>query len=359
MRRAKSKAQAVTGELVPAAPAGSLLPAVVVPVELLSDLSTSSKVSRFLSELIPAVGRSDAAAALVPWFCDVVKSKHSRRAYGRDLAQFVQHMAELGIHPLQVTGDDVRLYKESLRRAGLKKSTIARRLSVLRGAYEQFGKRGYIDWETVGDIQAVSSDTVEKNSTPALSEKEAKALLHAPDTETMIGCRDFAMLFAYFITACRAEAIAGAKVADLERTETSWYLVVTEKREKEQRKALLEAADAVHVWLERANLSGDAPLFPALERDRVTPTGRHMSSRQVLNIVKKYARAAGIQVERKGRGVGTHSLRKTALTNALVHGAKMEQVQALAGHADIRTTQLYYEKHENDAEDAARHIQIR
>lgn len=37
----------------------------------------------------------------------------------------------------------------------------------------------------------------------------------------------------------------------------------------------------------------------------------------------------------------------------------MEQVQSLAGHADIRTTQLYYEKGEKDAEDAARQIQIR
>ncbi|QDV43929.1 Tyrosine recombinase XerD [Stieleria neptunia] len=328
-------------------------------IDVPRDLSSSARVAGFLSELIPAVGHSDAAAVLVPWFCDVVKSPHSRRAYGRDLAEFVFQMGELGIHPLHVTGDEIRIYKEALRRGGLRKSTIARKLSVLRGVFEQFGKRGYIDWETVGDIQSVSSDSVDKNTTPALSEKEAKAMLHAPNIETVQGLRDYAMLFTYFITACRASAVANAKVSDLERTETNWYLVVTEKREKTERKSLLEAAEAIHAWLERSKLVENAPLFPALERDRVTPTGRHLSSRQVLNLVKKYARSAGIQVERVGRGVCSHSLRKTALTNALNHGAKMEQVQALAGHADIRTTQLYYENKESDAEDAARHIQIR
>jgi len=58
-------------------------------------------------------------------------------------------------------------------------------------------------------------------------------------------------------------------------------------------------------------------------------------------------------------GAAVHALRKTAITNALEHGAKMEQVQQLAGHCDIRTTQLYFAPKERDAEEAARHIQIR
>lgn len=57
--------------------------------------------------------------------------------------------------------------------------------------------------------------------------------------------------------------------------------------------------------------------------------------------------------------IGIHSLRKTALANALEHGARMEQVQQLAGHSDIPATQMYYQSRESEAEDAARHIQIR
>lgn len=58
---------------------------------------------------------------------------------------------------------------------------------MIRGTYRQFAAKGLIDHDTAGDIQAVSSPRVTKNTTPALSEAEAKRLLHAPDTTTAIG----------------------------------------------------------------------------------------------------------------------------------------------------------------------------
>ncbi len=77
-------------------------------------------------------------------------------------------------------------------------------------------------------------------------------------------------------------------------------------------------------------------------------------------VMKKYGRQVGIDVDRTDiRGVGVHSPRKTTITNALNNAAPMHQVQELAGHADIRTTQGYSIKRESDAEDVARHIQIR
>ncbi len=87
---------------------------------------------------------------------------------------------------------------------------------------------------------------------------------------------------------------------------------------------------------------------------------RHLFGRQILNVVKKYARQVGLVVDRfDGRGICTHSLRKTSINNALEHGAPVQQVKALANHADIRTTQDYIEEKKTDSEDAARHIQIR
>lgn len=104
----------------------------------------------------------------------------------------------------------------------------------------------------------------------------------------------------------------------------------------------------------------DHPLFCPLENDRETPKPRHMSQQSMLDVVKKYSRQVGIHVDRKNRrGVCTHSLRKTALNNALEHGAKVEDVQQWAGHADLRTTQEYIEYKEKGAEEAARRCQIR
>ena len=214
----------------------------------------------------------------------------------------------------------------------------------------------------MSDIQAVTSPRVDKNTTPSLSEKEAIALLEAPDTSKPLGMRDQALLFVYFKTACRSNAISKAKAGDLERTDTDWYLVVTEKGNRTRRLALMESAPFVLHWIERAEIQNDplTPLFPALDRDRKTPTTRHLAGRTILYTIKKYARQVGLEVDRLDRrGICTHSLRKTALNNALKHGAKIEQVQQWAGHQDIRTTQEYVEYHAKDAETAARFNQIR
>ena len=328
------------------------------------ELTTDQKVAKFLAQLLPSTHETNRcpAAALLPWVCDRLPSGHSRSAYARDLAAFVLQMRERGIDPLLVTGDDLRVYKAALLAAGKSPATISRQLSVLRGAYEQFGKRGLIEWERVRDIQSVESPRVEKNSTPALSQQEAIKLLHAPDVSTLLGMRDHAMLFLFFKTAARCSAIANACVGHLERTDTDYFLMVREKGGKHQRKSLLESSPALLRYMDAAGIRGDleGSLFRPIAKDRKTLIRKHLSRATIWEIVKKYARQVGIETERLGRrGVGVHSLRKTAITNSLQNGAPIQKVQQLAGHADIRTTQLYFQSSPKDAEDAARHIQIR
>lgn len=211
------------------------------------DLTTGDKVAAFLAKLLPRTRESNPVAALLPWVCDRLPSLQSRQAYARDLARFVWHMHKAGRDPLQVTGDDVRLYKGGLLAAGHSTATVSRVMSVLRGTYQQFGKRGLLPWEIVRDIQSVESPRVEKNTTPALSQAEAIRLLHAPDTSTIVGKRDHALLFVFFKTAARCSAIANACVGHIERTDTDYYLMVCEKGGKHQRKALLEAAPSLRI----------------------------------------------------------------------------------------------------------------
>ena len=78
------------------------------------DLDTSGKVRGALAGLFSQTRASDAAAALVPWVCDSLPSPNSRKAYHDDLRAFVSHMADIGVHPFDVTGDHVRLYKEAM-----------------------------------------------------------------------------------------------------------------------------------------------------------------------------------------------------------------------------------------------------
>ena len=159
-----------------------------------------------------------------------------------------------------------------------------------------------------------------------------------------------------------SSAVRNSRIGDIERTDFDWYLVVREKGGKTQRKALLEAVPALFTYLDKGGIRDDldGPLFRPIARDRRTLLRQHLHRSTIWEIVKRNARKAGLDPDRVGRrGIGVHSLRKTAITNALENGAPIQKVQQLAGHADIRTTQLYFQPSAKDSEEAARHIQIR
>jgi len=325
-----------------------------------------TKISEFLARIIPTTQASsysaDPRSALVPWICDVLLSEHSVKAYGSDLAHFVRLIRDMGVEPLAVKGDEVRVYKAALLKAGMRPTTIARRLSVLRGVYRQFAIKGFIAWDTAQDIAAVKAPPVAKNTTPALTSKQAIMLLAAIPQETLQGLRDLAMLQTFFITGCRVSAIIGACVGHLEFDGVEYYLNVTEKRNKKARKILLDAARPILAYLDAAGIKDDAegPLFRPLSRNGLGFEQRQLDRKTPWRLVKHYCRAAGISPDRLGaRGIGIHSLRKTAINDAIRNGAQMHEVRQFAGHADIRTTELYFVRREEDADQAARRIQIR
>jgi integrase len=112
----------------------------------------------------------------------------------------------------------------------------------------------------------------------------------------------------------------------------------------------------------RAGIQDDRerPPFRPLTPDAAHLIRRHLDRKTPWRLVKKYCNAAGIDPRRLGgRGIGIHSLRKTAINDAIYNGASMHEVREFAGHSDIRTTEVYYVRREEDAEVAARRIQIR
>ena len=181
------------------------------------DAPAAAKVEAFLARALEATG-TDApttAGALVPWICDALLSNHSVKAYGRDLMDFLRHMQAQGVAPLEVTADHVKLYKRALLEAGLQRTTVARRLSVLRGTYKQLAAKGLMSWETAQDIAAIKAAGVPKNSTPSLTQKQAVALLEAIPADTLQGLRDLALMSVFFLTGCRVSAVTGACVGHL------------------------------------------------------------------------------------------------------------------------------------------------
>lgn len=340
---------------------------VLLPEEndyLVGDAPAVDRVSGFLTAALETCGdsRADAIGALVPWICDALQSSHSVKAYGRDLTHFLRHMQGQGIPPLSVTADHVKLYKRALSEAGMTSATVARRLSVLRGAYGQWAAKGLISWETAQAIAAIKAASISKNSTPSLTQRQAVSLLEAIPTDSLQGLRDMALISVFFLTGCRVSAVINACVGHLEFDGVEHYLHVTEKRGRKRRKILLDAARPVLAYVARAGIGGDkeGPLFRPMRPHGLGLARRHLDRKVPWRLVKKYCDRAGIDHERLGgRGIGIHSLRKTAINDAIRNGATMHEVREFAGHADIRTTELYFIRKEEDAEVAARRIQIR
>src|SRR3954467_5304187 len=349
------------------APTSTPAPAALVPERsdfLEGDVPAAAKVEAFLARALEATG-GDApttAGALVPWICDALLSNHSVKAYGRDLMDFLRHMQSHGVTPLEVTADHIKMYKRALLEAGRTSATVARRLSVLRGTYKQLATKGLISWETAQDIGAVKAPSVQKNSTPSLTQKQAIAMLEAIPADTLQGIRDLALMSVFFLTGCRVSAVTGACVGHLETDGVEHFLHVTEKRNKKRRKILLDAARPVLAYVARAGIGEDkeGPLFRPMTPDATRLIRRHLDRKTPWRLVKKYCQAAGIDPDRLGgRGIGIHSLRKTAINDAIRNGATMHEVREFAGQSDIRTTEVYFVRKEEDAEVAARRIQIR
>src|SRR5436853_4203815 len=259
------------------------------------DVPAAAKVEAFLARALQATG-GDApttAGALVPWICDALLSNHSVKAYGRDLMDFLRHMQAQGVEPLRVTADHVKLYKRALLEAGRTSATVARRLSVLRGTYHQLAAKGLVSWETAQDIAAVKAPGVQKNATPSLTQKQAIALLEAIPSDTLQGIRDLALMSVFFLTGCRVSAVTGACVGHLETDGVEHYLNVTEKRNKQRRKILLDAARPVRAYIERSG-SGERkewPLFRPMTPDATRLIRRHLDRKTPWRLVKKDCQA--------------------------------------------------------------------
>ena len=220
-----------------------------------------------------------------------------------------------------------------------------------------------MSWDTASDIAAIPAPPgIQKNSTPSLTEKQAVAFLEAIPTDTLQGIRDLALMSVYFITGCRASAIINTCVGHLETDGIEHYLNVTEKRHKKRRKILLDAARPVLAYVKRAGIQNDpdGPLFRPLTPNGLGLERRHLERTMPWRLVKKYCRAAGINPDRlAARGIGIHSLRKTILKHLFSIGTPMHEIREFAGHSDIRTTDLYNDRRDDDAEKAARNIRIR
>ncbi|MBI2216536.1 MAG: site-specific tyrosine recombinase XerD [Candidatus Rokubacteria bacterium] len=257
-------------------------------------------------------------------------SRNTLSAYRRDLDDFVRFLAPSSITVGGVRPDDIVRYAECLRQRGLKPSSVARRLSALRGLYRHLVREG--------TLSANPTDHVDRPRTSrplprTLSLEAAAALVEAPDVSRPLGMRDRALLELLYATGMRASECLGLRLDDLNLS--AGYVVCTGKGRKQRLVPVgAEALARVRAWLRDARGSftrrrDSGHLF-------VNGRGQRLSRQALWAIVRRNARAAGIT-----RRISPHVLRHSFASHLLEGGADLRAVQVMLGHADIATTQIY------------------
>ncbi len=169
-----------------------------------------------------------------------------------------------------------------------------------------------------------------------LGESQVVALLNAPDTATPLGVRDRAWLELAYASGLRVSELAELPALSVFLDEG--FLKVMGKGKKER---LIPFGAGAEHWI-RAWLVLRPGFKPRGGELFVGQRGEGLSRQHLWRLLKGYARTAGLRAE----AVSPHVLRHAFATHLLDHGADLRAVQAMLGHADISTTQIYTHVHQ-------------
>ncbi len=253
---------------------------------------------------------------------------NSLESYERDLKRMNEWAIKCKISLLDLTRKDLRGWIANMSREGLAPSTVSRAVSAARGFFRFLMLDGHLKVHPAEDL-----DTPQQMRylPQFLNEEQIDLLLAQPDAETAVGLRDRALLELMYATGLRVSETISLKMSEVDLD--GGLLVCHGKGSKDRRVPIGRSASH---WLRmymgtRARASEvqiDGYLF-------VNGNGRPLSRQETWATIKKYASSAGL------KNVSPHTLRHSFATHLLQRGADSRSVQALLGHTDISTTQIY------------------
>ena len=260
-------------------------------------------------------------------------ARHTIEAYARDLARFTAFLVERGRADADdVTPLDIADHLQALTGARLVARSRARALAAIRGLCKHLVAERWLDADPAELIDAPRTG----RRLPGVLGEDAVVRLLAAPPDTPRGRRDAAMLELAYGSGLRVSELVAIPLADVNLDRG--YVRVTGKGDKTRLVPLGAAA------LERIAryLADDRPRFvrdPAARALFLTHRGAPMTRQAFWKLLAGYARRAGVELP--GGGVSPHKLRHSFATHLLEHGADLRAVQAMLGHADISTTQVY------------------
>ena len=262
-------------------------------------------------------------------------SQNTQKSYHKFLKKFSEFLKKNNLEnlkPQDLSQDCIWQYKVFLANSPLKKSTQNYYLIALRSLLTYFSETNIASLSP--EKVKLAKDRSEK-IVKFLNLEQIEKLLVAPDTSTLRGLRDRAILEVLFS--------AGLRVAELTTLNKDQIKIKPETKDLEigiigkggKARTIYFSERAVE-WLKKyfkARQDKEKALFINY---RSKSEERRLSSRAVENLVKKYAVLSGLPLT-----TSPHTLRHSFATDLLTQGVDLRVVQEFLGHRNIATTQIY------------------
>lgn len=281
------------------------------------------------------------APRLVSAFLDAMAAergaaRNTLLAYRRDLDAFGAFLAARGGHPTTVDRAGLEAWMVACDAEGLSKATRARRLSSLRQFLRFLHEEGH---RPDNPALTLSGPGRERRLPGTLDLPEVEALIAAAHASPRDALRNGCLLELLYATGMRVSELVSLPVAAARGDPR--VLLVTGKGNKERLVPLsAPARAALAAWLAvRDAAEAERPAGAAPSRFLFPSRGRagHLTRQGFFALLKELAGRAGVPLDR----VAPHRLRHAFATHLLAGGADLRSIQAMLGHADVATTEIY------------------
>jgi integrase/recombinase XerC len=268
-------------------------------------------------------------------------SEHTLRNYMSDLEQFHDYLCPVdssggrrAIDMRQIDHITIREYLARLYQDKRKKTSIARKLATLRTFFKFLCREQVVE---ANPARLVSSPRLEKKLPKVLAVDDVIRFIETPDTETVLGKRDRAILELLYATGMRVSELAGLNLEDIDFKNES--ILVRGKGRKER--IVPFGSKAKQALQEYMGVRGELLVeAPEDQRDPLVLflnyQGTRITTRSVGRMIDKYVRECAIMHD-----LSPHSLRHSFATHLLSAGADLRAIQEMLGHARLSTTQIY------------------
>jgi integrase/recombinase XerD len=252
-------------------------------------------------------------------------------AYRRDLDRLGRFAAALDRSVLALTRGELEECVRDAMAGGLAPASTARLIAAIRSFYKFQRLVGAIAENPAGDLHAPRTFAALPRF---LSLADVDRLLAAPDVTTPNGLRDRAMIEVLYASGLRVSELCGLRLADIRADQG--YLQCLGKGRKQR---VVPLGDEAAAWVRRYVAEARPALLGKRESAWLFVNARggaRLSRIGFWKRLKAHGRRAGLAAS-----LSPHVLRHSFATHLLEHGADLRAIQAMLGHADLSTTQIY------------------